>query len=100
MNAIHYTVDASQTHSHLFQISLHIAKPDAGQVVSLPVWIPGSYLVREFSKNLQQLKAKQAGKTVAVFQDHKSQWRIDCKNTSALDLTYEVYAFDNSVRTA
>ena len=62
MPVIHYTIDASQTHSHLFQISLHIAKPDAGQVVSLPVWIPGSYLVREFSKNLQNLKAKQAGK--------------------------------------
>ena len=100
MPAIHYTVDASQTHSHLFQISLHIAKPDAGQVVSLPVWIPGSYLVREFSKHLQNLKAKQAGKSVGVFQDHKSQWHIDCKNTAALELTYEVYAFDNSVRTA
>jgi predicted metalloprotease with PDZ domain len=100
MTAIHYTIDASQTHSHLFQVSLQIDKPDVGQVVSLPVWIPGSYLVREFSKNLQNLKAKQAGKTVAVFQDHKSQWRIDCKNASPLVLTYEVYAFDNSVRTA
>jgi len=54
MTAIHYTIDASQTHSHLFQVSLQIDKPDAGQVVSLPVWIPGSYLVREFSKNLQK----------------------------------------------
>ena len=98
--AIHYTVDAGQTHSHLFQISVHIAKPAAGQVVSLPVWIPGSYLVREFAKNLQNLKAKQAGKSVAVFQDHKSQWHIDCKSTAALELSYEVYAFDNSVRTA
>jgi predicted metalloprotease with PDZ domain len=98
--AIHYTVDAGQTHSHLFQVNVHIAKPAAGQVVSLPVWIPGSYLVREFSKNLQNLKAKQAGKSVAVFQDQKSQWHIDCKCTAALELSYEVYAFDNSVRTA
>jgi predicted metalloprotease with PDZ domain len=98
--AIHYAIDAGQTHSHLFQVKLHIAQPAAGQVVSLPVWIPGSYLVREFAKNLQNLKAKQAGKSVAVFQDHKSQWHIDCKNTAALELTYEVYAFDNSVRTA
>ena len=57
--AIQYTIDASNTHAHLFKISLHIENPQVGQVVSLPVWIPGSYLVREFSKNLQNLKAQQ-----------------------------------------
>ena len=97
---VHYTVDASHTHAHLFKVSLHIAKPQAGQVVSLPVWIPGSYLVREFAKNLQNLKAYQGGKSVAVFQNHKSQWQTDAKENLALQLTYEVYAFDNSVRTA
>jgi predicted metalloprotease with PDZ domain len=97
---IHYTVDASQQHAHLFKVTLHIEKPQAGQIVSLPVWIPGSYLVREFSKNLQNLKAKQGGKFVAVHQDNKSQWQIESKPDQALQLSYEVYAFDNSVRTA
>ena len=46
--AIQYTIDASNTHAHLFRVSLHIENPQAGQVVSLPVWIPGSYLIREF----------------------------------------------------
>ena len=68
--AVHYSIDASQTHSHLFKISLHIAQPQAGQVVSLPVWIPGSYLVREFAKNLQNLKATQGGKAVAAQQEN------------------------------
>ena len=98
--AVHYSIDASQTHSHLFKISLHIAQPQAGQVVSLPVWIPGSYLVREFAKNLQNLKATQGGKAVAAQQENKSQWLIQCKAGQALQLSYEVYAFDNSVRTA
>ncbi len=98
--AVHYTVDASQTHSHLFKINLQIDQPAAGQVVSLPVWIPGSYLVREFAKNLQNLKAVQGGKSIRVFQNNKSEWRVDCKADQALHLTYEVYAFDNSVRTA
>ena len=97
---VHYTVDASQQHAHLFKVTLHIEKPEAGQIVSLPVWIPGSYLVREFSKNLQNLKAKQGGKFVAVHQDNKSQWQIESKPDLALQLSYEVYAFDNSVRTA
>ena len=98
--AVHYTVDASNTHAHLFQISLHIENPQAGQVVSLPVWIPGSYLVREFAKNLQNLKAKQGGKSVAIHQVNKSQWQIESKAEHALQLSYQVYAFDNSVRTA
>ena len=98
--AVHYTVDASNTHAHLFQISLHIENPQAGQVVSLPVWIPGSYLVREFAKNLQNLKAKQGGKSVAIHQVNKSQWQIESKAEQALQLSYQVYAFDNSVRTA
>ena len=38
--AVHYSIDASHTHSHLFKVSLLIAEPQAGQVVSLPVWIP------------------------------------------------------------
>jgi predicted metalloprotease with PDZ domain len=97
---VHYTVDASQQHAHLFKVTLHIEKPQAGQIVSLPVWIPGSYLVREFSKNLQNLKAKQGGKFVAVHQENKSQWQIESKPDVALQLSYEVYAFDNSVRTA
>ncbi len=97
---VHYTVDASQQHAHLFKVTLHIEKPQAGQIVSLPVWIPGSYLVREFSKNLQNLKAKQGGKFVALHQDNKSQWQIESKPDQALQLSYEVYAFDNSVRTA
>ena len=97
---VHYTVDASNQHAHLFQVTLHIEKPQAGQVVSLPVWIPGSYLVREFSKNLQKLKAKQGGKFVRVHQVNKSQWQIESKPHQALQLSYEVYAFDNSVRSA
>ncbi len=97
---VHYTVDAANQHAHLFQISLHIENPQAGQVVSLPVWIPGSYLVREFAKNLQNLKAKQGGKSVAIHQVNKSQWQIESKPEQALHLSYEVYAFDNSVRTA
>ena len=97
---VHYTVDASNQHAHLFQVTLQIEKPQAGQVVSLPVWIPGSYLVREFSKNLQKLKAKQGGKFIKVHQVNKSQWQIESKPHQALQLSYEVYAFDNSVRTA
>ena len=98
--SLHYQVEAADLHAHLFRITLTIAQPEAQQQLSLPVWIPGSYLVREFSKNLQRLGARQQGRAVPVHQLDKSHWQVDCVPSSALVLSYEVYAFDNSVRTA
>ncbi|TFZ03638.1 M61 family metallopeptidase [Ramlibacter humi] len=96
----HYRVEAADLHAHLFHVTLTIEQPSAGQRVSLPVWIPGSYLVREFSKNLQKLAARQDGRAVPVHQVDKCSWQVDCVPSSPVVLTYEVYAFDNSVRTA
>ena len=99
--AVHYRVEAADLHAHLFRITLTIAQPAAQQRVSLPVWIPGSYLVREFAKNLQKLQARQSKRTVqAVQQLDKCSWQIDCSPAKPLVLTYEVVAYDNSVRTA
>jgi predicted metalloprotease with PDZ domain len=98
--SLHYRVEAADLHAHLFRVTLSINQPAAQQRVSLPVWIPGSYLVREFSKNLQRLAARQEGRAVAVQQLDKCNWQIECVPSSPLVLSYEVYAFDNSVRTA
>ena len=100
MSTLHYCVDASRLHAHLFSVTLTIPEPAAAQTVSLPVWIPGSYLVREFSKNLQNLGARQGRRQPSVVQLDKCSWRIDCKAGEPLTLRYEVYAFDPSVRTA
>ena len=100
MTSIHYTVEAADLHAHLFRVTLTIAEPMPLQTVSLPVWIPGSYLVREFSKNLQQLQAKQGRRSATITQRDKCTWDIACKEGQPLVLSYEVYAFDNSVRTA
>ena len=98
--SVHYRVEAADLHAHLFRVTLSIAQPAAQQVVSLPVWIPGSYLVREFSKHLQRLAARQDSRPVTVQQLDKHSWQVECVPSSSLVLTYEVYAFDNSVRTA
>jgi predicted metalloprotease with PDZ domain len=100
MTHLLYTVEAADLHAHLFRVTLTITQPQSTQTVSLPVWIPGSYLVREFAKNLQHLTAKQGRRTVTVAQRDKCTWDITCKADQPLVLSYEVYAFDNSVRTA
>lgn len=98
--AVHYQVELADLHAHLFRVTLTVAQPAARQHVALPVWIPGSYLVREFSKNLQRLQARQGRWTLTPQQQDKCSWQIDCQPGQPLTLSYEVYAFDNSVRTA
>jgi predicted metalloprotease with PDZ domain len=99
---IHYRVDIADPHTHLFHITLTIAAPAAKQQLALPVWIPGSYLVREFAKSLSSLQARQGGRSLAAAtrQLDKCTWEIDCSPAKPLVVTYNVYARDNSVRTA
>lgn len=98
--AIHYRVECADRKAHLFAVTLTIDQPVALQRVSLPVWIPGSYLVREFSKNLQDLRAMQGRRKLAAQQLDKCSWQIKCTPGKPLVLRYEVCAYDNSVRTA
>jgi predicted metalloprotease with PDZ domain len=101
--AVHYRVEIADLQAHLFKVTLTVAEPAALQKVSLPVWIPGSYLVREFAGHLQGLKAKQGSRAMAASQIEqldKCSWRVRCAPARPLVLVYEVYANDHSVRTA
>jgi predicted metalloprotease with PDZ domain len=97
---VHFRVELADLHAHLLRITLQIAAPASQQQVSLPVWIPGSYLVREFAKHLQGLQATQNGQAVALKQLDKCTWQIACSAQHPLELRYEVYARDSSVRAA
>ena len=98
--AVRCTVSILSAHAHLFAITLRVRSPAGKQRLSLPVWIPGSYLVREFSQHLQNLSASQGGTPAAIRQLDKHRWQVDCEAGTPLELRYEVYAFDASVRTA
>jgi predicted metalloprotease with PDZ domain len=93
-------IDASDRHAHAFAVTLTIASPDAEQIVSLPVWIPGSYLVREFARHLSPLQARQGRRAVVAEPVDKASWRLRCNGSAPLVLRYRVHAFDTSVRAA
>ena len=97
---VHYRVEMADLHAHLYGVTLTIDQPAAGQRVSLPVWIAGSYMVREFSKQLISLTARRGNRWVAVQQLDKCSWQVNCSADSPLTLHYQVHAHDNSVRTA
>jgi len=96
---VHYQVRLAP-HAHRLHVRLTIARPQAQQTLSLPVWIPGSYLVREFSGQLMRLSAVQGGQPVAVAQTGKNTWQISANPRRALHVDYEIHAHDPSVRAA
>ena len=99
-SAVHYRIEVPDVHSHLFTVHMTVASPASTQTLRLPAWIPGSYLLREFAKHLQQLECRQGGKRIPVTQLDKATWQISCRAGLPLEVSYEVYAFDASVRTA
>ena len=98
--AVTYRVELADLHAHLYRITLTVQAPLAQQRVSLPVWIPGSYMVREFSKHLQGLEAHQGRHAVNCTQRDKNSWDLVADPAKPLVLRYLVYANDSSVRTA
>lgn len=97
---IRYRIDVFDANAHLYRVTLKLAEPEAEQVLSLPVWIPGSYLVREFARHLSHFEARQGSRPVRLVQRDKATWVAHCDGRGALTLSYLVYAFDTSVRTA
>jgi predicted metalloprotease with PDZ domain len=98
--AVQFEVQAHAWAAHVFDITCTIAQPAALQRVQLPVWIAGSYMVREFSKQLFDVRATQSGRNLAVVQHDKATWDIAADPSQTLVLNYRVHAHDNSVRTA
>jgi predicted metalloprotease with PDZ domain len=97
---ISYRIDVDDPHLHQYRVTMTVARPAAEQRLSLPVWIPGSYMVREFGRHLSALAASQGRREVPLEQLDKTTWLARCSGRAALTVSYRVYAFDTSVRTA
>ena len=97
-----YAVRVADAAAHRLEVWCTITTPDpAGQRLRLPVWIPGSYMVREFSRNILAIDATCEGEAVALTQLDKHTWQAaPCPPGQALCVRCEVYAWDLSVRGA
>ncbi|HZT54926.1 MAG TPA: peptidase M61, partial [Burkholderiaceae bacterium] len=95
-----FAITAFDPRAHLFRVSVRIPAPAAEQRLSLPAWIPGSYLVREFARHLSGLSASQGRRAVPLAQLDKATWLARCEGGATLTVSYLVYAFDTSVRAA
>lgn len=103
MTPIRYAIAPLQPEAHLFAVTVTVDTPDpAGQVFTLPAWIPGSYMIRDFARNIVRIRADAGGATVPLTKLDKQTWQAAPLDVGAgpLVLSYEVYAWDLSVRSA
>jgi len=96
---IRYRVRLADLDRHHFEIECRIDNPAVEQRVSLPAWIPGSYLLRDFARQVVGLEARSSGRTLPIEKVESSTWL--CRGaTAGLELRATIYALDQSVRGA
>ena len=103
---IAFTVAMPRPHTHLFDIDISIkrgpsATAPAEELLVMPVWTPGSYLIREFQRHVQDFEAKDAaGQSLKWEKINKNTWRVVTNGSRDWHATYRVYANELSVRTS
>ena len=101
---IQYTIWPADLIGHHFQVNLLILKPHPeGQIIQMPAWIPGSYLIRDFSKHIEFLEAfaKKGSslKPLKLERLDNDRWRLPPVD-GPVEVNASIYAFDSSVRSA
>ena len=100
LRMIRYQITSNNPASHYFDVRIEIPEPDPdGQLLRLPNWIPGSYMIRDFARNLLDLSATGGDQRLAIEQIDKSNWRV-AACAGPLLVEYRVYSKDLSVRAA
>lgn len=99
---IEYTVSCQNAHAHLIDVCLRLEDVSVPALqFSLPSWIPGSYLIRDFAKNIIGMNAWDGHKNrLKLTSLDSSHWRIECDELEVMEVHYQVYAWDLSVRSA
>ena len=97
-----YQISFPAPGAHLVQVRLAFAAPAAGDgcTVWMAAWTPGSYLVREYARNLRTITATVDGQPVTPVKLSKDTWRIPVLPGQRVCIDYSVHAHELSVRTA
>jgi predicted metalloprotease with PDZ domain len=98
---VNYAVSFKEPQAHYADVEMDLSGVSKEYIdVKMPVWAPGSYLIREFSKNVEGFTAAAAGKQLRAEKITKNTWRIYTGKSKSVQIKYSVYAFEVSVRTA
>ena len=93
---VSYHLSMPEPHTHYFHVDINLVRFSEDSVdIKMPVWAPGSYLVREFSKSVENFRLDNGSSKMI----NKNTWRI-YPNGNSVKISYDVYAFEMSVRTS
>ncbi|MBE9661253.1 M61 family metallopeptidase [Mucilaginibacter myungsuensis] len=96
---IDYTLSFPQAQTHYVEVEMNISGITQPTIdLKLPVWTPGSYMVREYAKHLESFSAENAGKSLIFKKTDKSTWRVSLAGAKSLKVKYSLYCFEMSVR--
>src|SRR5438093_8466267 len=99
--SISYTIAMPHLHSHLYAVTLEVSDVEGAALdVALPVWTPGSYLVREYARHVQEFAARAGDQPLPWRKLDKTTWRIETGGADSIAISYKVYANELSVRTS
>jgi predicted metalloprotease with PDZ domain len=96
---IRYTLRFPAPHTHYVEVEASV--PTAGQPhveLMMAVWTPGSYLVREYERNVERVAAIADGRPLTVEKAAKNRWRVTTGGAARVAVTYRVYAHEATVR--
>lgn len=98
---ISYNVSFPEAQAHYADIEMKISGLKQDELeLKMPVWTPGSYLVREFARNIESLSASANGKPLEAKKIRKNIWQLHTAGIGTVVVKYRVYAFEISVRTS
>jgi len=97
---IRYQIQPLRPEAHLFRVilSLDTTQPE-GQVLRMPAWIPGSYMIRDFARHVVRFEAACGDQPLAWRKLDKDSWWLE-PASGPVTVTIDVYAWDLSVRGA
>ncbi len=99
---INYTVSMSKPWTHLLEVEMRLnwAQMPEKAEIKMPVWTPGSYLIREYARHVQDFAVQNSGGTALEWQKiNKNTWQINTNGTKEIIASYKVYANELTVRT-
>ena len=98
---VNYTLSMPEPQTHYFNVQLVFDNPGKEYLdVKMPVWTPGSYLVREYAKNVEGFAATANNQPLRFEKITKNTWRVYAAKAPQVRVTYQVYAFELTVRTS
>ena len=97
--SIHFTVSFTEPQAHYAEINMDITGFSGNTLdLALPVWTPGSYLIREYERHIECMEAFTNEDRIPFKKVSKNIWRIQ-NPPNQLKIQYRVYGFETSVRT-